>query len=354
MSASDDERDDDARLKQLRSVWVSMREEEPSDRGMAALMAAARTKASELEQAAQPSWWQRIAASLRRPPVLALATVTVLLGGALIVTQRRDSMKSGSVVETETSTKGAQDNERGYEGEHAPGTGAASAGSASTVDVTIEIPTTVPTAEPALAADPAATENVVHDDKQYRGGGSKTAKDKSTTNATVAIKPRPAGPTRERDDFAPPPEPSNADGATMKAPVTPAPHAGASSAPLAIAQDSDQAPVDEPVGGGKAASQPQPTKPSPKKPIARTPPPSIQGEDRVTADTAKAQAQQTTLDQLVKQCETAAAKGDCPAVRSLAQRIFSTSPAAYKTRVANKPAIVRCLPQAADNATSAE
>ena len=60
MSSSDDERDlddDDPQLRSLRAVWVTMREEEPSDRGLAALMAAARTQADALKPT--PSWWQR-------------------------------------------------------------------------------------------------------------------------------------------------------------------------------------------------------------------------------------------------------------------------------------------------------
>lgn len=335
MSAGDDDLDDDLQLKQLRSVWVSMRDEEPSDRGMAALMAAARTKAAELEQAAQPSWWQRIAASLRRPPVLALATVTVLLGGALIVTQRKDSMKSTAVVET---------NDEGYGYDGAAMKGPAGAGSAAAVESTvIATPPEAPPADPAVAA-PANADKVVRSEKDR--ADAKPSKGRPTANATpTTTKPSPA-PGRERDDEyvggAPPPG-MTAGGA--KAPSTGTPR-GAGSAPLAIAQDSDPAPAEE--SGGAAPSSKAETvdsRPSPKKPIGRTPAPSIEGEDRQVT---------TTLDQLVKQCETAAAKGDCPAVRALAQRIYSSSPTAYKTRIANKPAIVRCLPPPADNASSSE
>lgn len=356
MSARDGDHDDDAQLKQLRSVWVSMRDEEPSDRGMAALMAAARTKAAELEQAAQPSWWQRIAATLRRPPVLALATVTVLLGGALIVTQRKDAMKSNAVVETELATPPARTDSLAFGGEDHSAKGPAGAGSAATVasSVAAADPTEAPTAAPAISA-PVVGDQLHRGEKDSMNRGeAKLTKSKPTANKMpTATKP---APDSVRDDFSAPPPPALTDSTAPKVPSTGATRPGGGSAPLAIARDSDQPSVEESAGLEAGASVDKPAaKPEPKKPIGRTPPPSIEGEDRqVTTDVKKAQAQQATLDQLVKQCETAAAKGDCPAVRALAQKIFSSSPAAYKTRVANKPAIVRCLPQAADNASSAE
>ena len=142
MSAGDDDHDDDAQLKQLRAVWISMRDEAPPDRGLAALMAAAREKASELEEAAKPSWWQRVVASLRRPPVLALATVTVLLGGALLVTQRGSQMKADQTASIEddnnlTPTADRLESKGGsvepMAGERNLGSGTAASGSAAAV-----------------------------------------------------------------------------------------------------------------------------------------------------------------------------------------------------------------------------
>ncbi len=85
------EPDDDAKLKSMRAVWLQMRDEDPPDSGLAELLAAARTKAETLSQ---PSWWQRVVALLRRPPVFALATVMILLGGALLI---------GRTIETSSS-----------------------------------------------------------------------------------------------------------------------------------------------------------------------------------------------------------------------------------------------------------
>jgi hypothetical protein len=100
--------DDDPQLKSLRAVWLDMRDEEPPERGLAELMAAARVKATEMQEPEQPdsrvkaaevrdpeprpTLWQRFAALLRRPPVLALATATVLLGGVVMIGTRGEQM----------------------------------------------------------------------------------------------------------------------------------------------------------------------------------------------------------------------------------------------------------------------
>lgn len=89
---TDDNAEDDG-LESLRAMWLSMPDEDPPDRGFAELMAAARVKADEMA-AAKPSLWQRLLDVCRRPPVLALATVTVLAGGAVLIGQRGDQMEA--------------------------------------------------------------------------------------------------------------------------------------------------------------------------------------------------------------------------------------------------------------------
>lgn len=89
-SGGDDD-EDDAQLKSLRAVWLALPDEDPPERGLAELMAAARVKA---EQMTKPSVWQRISALLRRPPMLALATVLVLIGGAVFIGQRHSKMEA--------------------------------------------------------------------------------------------------------------------------------------------------------------------------------------------------------------------------------------------------------------------
>lgn len=91
------EDDDDPQLKSLRAVWLSMPDEDPPERGLDALMAAARVKATEMSAApvaeeATPTWWQRFLAGLRRPPILAFATVLVLVAGAVLIGNRHTKL----------------------------------------------------------------------------------------------------------------------------------------------------------------------------------------------------------------------------------------------------------------------
>ena len=88
--AGEHEDDEDPQLKSLRQVWLSMRDEAPPTRGLDALMAAAR---SHVEVLAKPTLWQRIVAALRRPPMLALATVMILIGGVVIFTRHSDELE---------------------------------------------------------------------------------------------------------------------------------------------------------------------------------------------------------------------------------------------------------------------
>jgi hypothetical protein len=76
----------DPELRAMRAVWQEMRDEDPPDRGIADLLAAARGRAAAMQPA--PSTWQRVLALLRRPPLLALATATVLIAGAVLIGRR--------------------------------------------------------------------------------------------------------------------------------------------------------------------------------------------------------------------------------------------------------------------------
>jgi hypothetical protein len=84
--ARDREPGSDRQLRAMRAVWVEMRDEDPPDHGLAALLAAARHQAEAMQP--RPTAWQRLLAALRRPPVLALATATVLIAGAVLIGRR--------------------------------------------------------------------------------------------------------------------------------------------------------------------------------------------------------------------------------------------------------------------------
>ncbi len=79
------DRADHPDLRAMRAVWLSMRDEAPPDGGLAELLAAARAKAETMQT--RPAFWQRLVAGLRRPPAMALATVMVLVCGAVLLTR---------------------------------------------------------------------------------------------------------------------------------------------------------------------------------------------------------------------------------------------------------------------------
>jgi hypothetical protein len=85
-----DERDDDPQLKSPRAVWLEMRDEDPPSRGLDALMAAARTQATAMTPA---PWWKRMVEQLRRPSVLAFASLVLLVGGAVVLTRHDDAIE---------------------------------------------------------------------------------------------------------------------------------------------------------------------------------------------------------------------------------------------------------------------
>lgn len=303
----DDELGLDESLSSMRSMFREMRDEEPSDRGMAALMAAAREQAEVMKP--KRSWWAVLLEQLRRPPVLAMATVVVLIGGAVVISQRHDrgEMQTESEMAESTPTEtldkaasapmpaaGEKQRDRlegggGQQGGEAPqDVGGVAAGSVA----------------PVIPEKPAITQS---------------------PRPTVAKPPRrpqgTAGPTT--DQFARTPEP---------AAEPPPAEAKKEDAPMELAiGDEDM----QPKGGvaeSTGAAAPQAPE---RKSVSRTPLPAIEGEDRAGKD--------TTIAQLVKQCEAAAAKNDCAAVRSIAQKIAKQDPSTYRLKVSKNAAVARCL-----------
>jgi len=280
---SPDDRDDDPeadpQLKQLRAVWVSMREEEPSDRGLAALMAAARDKASTLKPAER--WWQRVLAVLRRPPVFALATVTVLLGGALVIARHGDTL-------TPPSTVGA--------------------GGPSTREPVESSASPSPPSLPATATSPAAE----------APSPPTSPVTSSSTQATAPVQP----PAHRKHT-----------GATAKAPLR--------------ARDEQEAPLRRgaPTGGLAIATDTEAAPPPPTEsaPATTATLEEARAETSGSAKDARRPSIPPAIDQLVKQCEAAAARGDCRAVKNLAAQIAKSDPGAYKARIAKSSALARCL-----------
>ncbi len=301
------DRDHDLQLKQMRSVWLSMRDDdsEPSDRGMAALMAAAREQAEAMKP--KRSWLAVLLDQLRKPPVLAMATVVVLIGGAVVISQRGDEMRT----ETEMAAPAA--------------------------DV----------ADKNAASPPPSTDDLAKMKEPGPGGGEaeRDRLDVTTEAAPVAApeapvvaqRPQPA-PARVKPSVVkkPPVESGKvADNFSMtptEPPADPKPEPKKEEAkPLQLATGDE----DMQSKGGVAESTATGAAPPPPPPVSRKPLPSIEGEDRA--------GRNTTVAQLVKQCEAAAAKNDCAAVRTIVQKIAKADPAAYRLKLSKNTAVTRCL-----------
>ncbi|MGE0872683.1 MAG: hypothetical protein AB7P03_29275 [Kofleriaceae bacterium] len=297
---TDDELDDsDPKLKQLRAVWLSMRDEQPSERGLDALLAAARDKADAMRGAeTAPSWWQRFTAVMRRPPVLALASAVVLIGGAVVVIHKRDA---SSLLEPRPTQAPTQSEAPGA----APQVPAAGPEAPRT-----QQPSAESVSEP-LAPDPRA-------DRPSRSVPAKSRRlDKSSEAARPRSKPAVTTPP------APPPPPPAVQ--TSKMP----PAVGEMAGP------SDGGSQRENTVAPSAAKEHAPGSSAVR---SRDDAPTTKGAD-ADADVGAG----TNIDELVKHCERAAVRGDCASVRSLAVRIEKLDANVYKARVRANQTIRRCL-----------
>ena len=96
VTEDDADADTTGQLRAMRSVWLSMRDEDPPDGGLVDLLSAARAKADTMR--APPTLRQRLAGWVRRPPALAFATVVVLVGGAVLVLGRSSAHRSSDLA----------------------------------------------------------------------------------------------------------------------------------------------------------------------------------------------------------------------------------------------------------------
>jgi hypothetical protein len=299
----DDSEAEDPILRSMRSVWVSMRDEEPSARGLTDLLAAARTKAEQLQPRARDPWWRRSFAVLLRPPVLALATAVVLVGGAVMINRRAPDL---------------------------------------------DVPVRAPTAE-SQPLPPSTTATAPAEPPAQRGAGSAAAETatlapagRSDLAGDRAADPADPAPERPRTPAAPtghrtPPRPSPSTNQAIEhskpelqfgsTSDSKADHAGpgANEAAPGLTIATDEPPAQPGQPRGPAA-----------EPVAS---PSAASTDSASSVVGGAGA----VEQLVKQAEVAAGRGDCPAVRATASRIKKLDATTYKARVEKQAAIARCL-----------
>ena len=283
MTADDDDIDD-ASLKSMRAVWLSMRDEEPPAAGMSGLLAAARERADAMR--AQPTWWQRALAQLRRPPALAFATVMLLVGGAVVVTRNVDRK-----VESETAAVAPAEELRYRE---------------DTRDQEVQT-------QPAPADkldEPALATPVVPEPPKPE------PKPRPKREVSVGKKPR-GGAARE--DVAGPNEPDRDD-----------------------RFDTETKPKGD-FGGGRDATTTVLESPGRAEPSTAPPPPKeAKAEERVTV-TDRGTTATPPNEQLARQAESAATRGDCAAVRTIVGKLKQQDERFYKSRLGKNAAVTKCL-----------
>ena len=328
MNADDDDELDDASLKSMRAVWLSMRDEEPPAAGMSSLLAAARAQAEQMRE--PPAWHERLFALLRRPPALAFATVLILIGGAVLVTR-----SSNEPVDSLTA-----------DGPAAPRSAPASE---------------LAPADPASATPVGAGE--LADDGQEAGrDDGRDDRDRevqrSPAGASAAGAPaqdlenesirRRAGAKSETKPPARRPvkqkQPSRADqyreeAAALEDSSKPRAQSSASRG------ETSGTTLESPAGG--ASRSPSPSPPPPPPPPASPRPTADRADDPAapapSPATGAPQQEQVSLEQLARQAAQAAARGDCAAVRTIAARIKQEDARFYRARIESQAAIAKCL-----------
>lgn len=294
---------DEPQVAALRAVWLAMRDhdEDPPDSGLSALMAAARSQA--VHMTAKPRWWQRGFEQVRRPPVLALATLLVLIGGAVLMTKHQDTIERAPTAaparyEEMPATSREVDVDRGG---GSGGGGGGAAGAATTPASPGTLPTEPSVARPVASPAPAPASSTAHEHRvSPRPRTAPEASAAGTTGTpragtlTGAGAPTAAGaPTRS--------------GSTAAA-VVPAPaRAYPGFEPDAAEADTkSRAPVKRPT----AEDEPAP--------------------------------RQVLLDQLAARARRAAQRGDCENAKAIATRIAGQDATYYRDHVANE--LANCVP----------
>lgn len=314
-----DDADDDPQLKSLRAVWLSMPDEDPPERGLAELMAAARVKA---EKMTKPSLWQRIAALLRRPPVFALATVLIIIGGVVFIGNRKDKLQ----------------HEETAGGENAP---AIAPGSAATVEAPGGAlqekakdeakPAEISLEQREEAQRAPEPEPVVPVTPSKPRPPTRRATPTDSVGATRGLAPSGGGGTGagargdQKLDFE-----AKKTGEDIRAKTTTTGHEGRfetekptiSSDTFATEPTADKL---EPNAGAAAPSDDRAATTS-------RPPPAN------TTSTSTSRAAQ-----YLAQARSAAARGDCSAARVMMKRVQSEDAAAYKKAVASDASLKKCV-----------
>lgn len=358
---ADDRDDDDPKLRAMRAVWLSMRQEDPPGSGLSELLAAARAKAETMQP--RPSWWQRLLAGLRRPPALAFATVLVVVGGAVIFGRHADRVElrdGGSGAAVWAADRGLRATPTAGE---APGAGSPEAPPASERGTGLKTSKAASTDQGVAAAADGWKRTTVTREADAREGGLGTL-DSSRGGA--------AAPGRGPEETDSPGEDAAPGGAATKV--------GSSSGSLAsghgaAVSDKDLAPARPQPAGRSVAADNAPPKlqrrgeaAGPRRDGAlsddddagatsrdETPSSTDEAKQReahtdatttanaaAPGNAARPGSQRGSLEQLYKQCESAARRGDCVGVKRIVGRITATD-RGYRARLASDSPIAKCL-----------
>jgi hypothetical protein len=319
--SGDDEHDDEGLTSSLRSVWLAMPDEEPPESGLAALLAAARVKASEMAatsaatttavaddtargttsaapEAARPasaprgpSLWQRFLMLLRRPPVFALASVALVVGGLVLLGQRTDQheLDAPAVHAERRPTAPAQPvADPGAPEDHASGIEAAGELGGVAAD-------RVNTAEPGTAVQRAPMVKTTQ-----RAQGEHTTR--ATKTAQTETIPQAAKPENKSDNAAP------QETTELRQDMQPAKSDEAATSTATHAE--------RPRGAASTAG--------------------------AGADPGASTSSVRPLTRLQAEARAAAAAGNCAAMRARLEQIANRD-AALAGRIRAEPAIARCL-----------
>jgi len=313
MGTDDGDIEDDG-LSAFRSAWRTMPDEEPPQRGLAELMAAARVKADEMAAAQQPSLWQRFVDMMRRPQVLALATIMILIGGAVFISQRRDKLEAPSPEATSAPVATSNMGSGSAAGEAKP-----MDEFAAEQDKAQDLKREVSKESAAAPAQEAAKADRGRDDQTIAAPEAKAeAVPRGAVTQGASKKASPKKPSKGKASL------DDMDSPFFEGGVTGGDSTGAMNK----------------VGGGGGGGTGTSTGAATTKPggTTTTPPP----DSKPKAD-PKTEEETPSVKQLWDQARAAAAKGDCALVRSLAKKIAAQDAPYYRANIAPDKSLAACL-----------
>jgi len=331
--------DGDPKLRAMRAVWLTMRDEEPPDRGLAELLAAARGAAETMR--GRPTLWQRLVAGWRRPPALALATVMVLVGGAVILGRRGVDVPAPAAPSGAPGLVVAPPAPRTESGPDLR-----KAGAVAESDGSADGPAKIALALERHGSADGSVKVELASKPLGPGGGKAASANASPPTASVVVVPdrarRTAGSPPVGAAWKDTGEPEAGAVAHEMPRMAVAPRStatdGRPSHPVPASTREPAGPSDDLDGAAGVANEPPP-------------PPIFEAEATKKADRSEATgaghdkqqaAPAVPLEQLYKQCASAARRGDCAAVRLMVGRI-KKSDRSYRTRVAKDAAVAKCL-----------